>query len=123
MIDKAKGAPLPVYGDATWLSLPDGDPLKVAAVVVAAESWAVDGDDIPGHLGIEVAASYVAHKQAEDAAYAANAEAHRVAYETVRRGTYDQTRPGVISLDKWRAARIAEAVKARPGDYPGRSGS
>jgi hypothetical protein len=123
MIDKAKGAQLPVYGDATWLSLPDGDPVKVASVIVAAESWASLGDDIPGRLTIEVAASYVANKQAEDAAYEARAEAHREAYETVRRGTYEQTRQDVISLDKWRAARIAEAVKPRPGDYRGRSGA
>jgi hypothetical protein len=112
MIDRAKGAPLPVYGDATWLTLPEGDPVRVAAVVVAAEAWASLGDDIPGRLTVEVAASYAANKQAEDAEYVARAKAHR---ETA-------PKPARVSFMQRRAAQLAAAAP-REGDYRGRSGS
>jgi hypothetical protein len=110
MIDKAKGAPLPAYGSATWLTLPEGDAVKVAAVVVAAESWATLGDDIPGRLTVEVAASYTAHKLAEDEDYAARAQAHRES--------------NVVPFSRRRrqssAERVAEARQPRPDDYPGK---
>ena len=112
MIDRAKGAPLPVYGDATWLSLPEGDPVKVAAVVVAAESWQQDADDLGGRLTVQVATSYVANKQAEDAEYVARAKAHR---ETA-------PKPARASFLQRRAAQLAAAAP-REGDYRGRSGS
>jgi hypothetical protein len=110
MIDKAQGAPLPVYGDATWLTLPEADPVKVAAVIVAAEAWATDGDNIPGRLAVEVASSYVAHKQAEDEDYQARAAAHRES--------------NVVPFNRRRrqstAEQIAEARQPRPGDNQGR---
>lgn len=112
MVDKAKGADIPTYGEATWLSLPDGDPVKVAAVVIAAECWAQDGDDIPGRLAVEMAASYAAHKEAEDAAYVAKAKAHR---ETA-------PKPVRASFMQRRAEQLAAAA-ARTGDYTGRAGS
>lgn len=40
---RALGA-LPRYGSPHWCSLPDSDPRKVAAVVVAAECWWVECD-------------------------------------------------------------------------------
>ena len=109
MIDRAKGAPLPVYGDATWLTLPDGDPIKVAAVVVAAGAWAQNGDDIPGRLTVEVAASSAAHKQAEDEGYADRAAAHREQWagRTPRKSFMERRREQL------------EDAKPRPGDYPG----
>ncbi len=111
MVDRAKGAPLPVYGTATWLSLPEGDPVKVAAVVVAAECWASLGDDIPGRLTVEVASSYAANKQAEDETYAANAEAHR------------ESAPGPVRMSfmQRRSAQLAAAAP-REGDYRGTQG-
>jgi hypothetical protein len=112
MIDKAKAAALPVYGDATWLSLRDGDPVKVAAVIVAAEAWAQDGDDIPGRLAVEVVVAYAANKQAEDAEYVARAKAHRES----------APKPGRASFMQRRAVQLAEAAK-REGDYAGGSGS
>jgi hypothetical protein len=112
MIDQAKGAPLPVYGDATWLTLPEGDPVRVAAVVVAAEAWASLGDDIPGRLTVEVAASYAANKQAEDAEYVARANAHRES----------APKPARMSFMQRRAAQLAAATP-RKGDYRRRSGS
>jgi hypothetical protein len=109
MIDKAKGAPLPVYGSAEWLSLPDGDAVKVASVVVAAEAWAMDSDDIPSRLAVEVDAARVAHKQAEDAEYAERAKAHR------------ETAPKPArSFMARRAQQLAEA-QPRDTDYRGRS--
>jgi hypothetical protein len=112
MIDRAKGATLPVYGDATWLTLPEGDPVKVAAVVVAAECWATDGDDIPGRLTVELASSYVATKAVEDAEYVARANAHRES----------APKPARMSFMQRRAAQLAAATPLK-GDYRGRSGS
>jgi len=112
MIDKAKGAPLPVYGDAIWLTLPEGNPVKVAAVIVAAEAWATLGDDIPGRLTVEVAAAYTAHKQAEDEEYVARAKAHRDSAPKPVRASFMQRR----------AAQLAAAAP-REGDYPGRGAS
>lgn len=40
---RALGA-LPRYGSLAWCALPDNDPRKVAAVVVAAECWWVECD-------------------------------------------------------------------------------
>jgi PHD/YefM family antitoxin component YafN of YafNO toxin-antitoxin module len=64
------------YGSAEWLALPDG-PEKVAAVVLAAEAWAIDGDTLLERLEAEVLFEREAFKMTEDAAYLARAEAHR----------------------------------------------
>jgi hypothetical protein len=67
LIDAAPDAPS--YGSPEWLALPEGHPAKVAAVVRAAECWAVDGDDLERRLRVEVLALSRANKQAEDAEY------------------------------------------------------
>lgn len=59
------------YDSPEWLSLPDGHPEKIAAVVVAAESWARDGEELEERLRHEVLALSRANKQAEDAEYVA----------------------------------------------------
>ena len=69
-------SPVPIYGSSEWLALPDG-PAKVAAVVVAAESWARDGDTLIERLEAEVASEREAFKAAEDAAYVARRDAWR----------------------------------------------
>lgn len=69
-------APPPPYGSPEWLALPDGDVRKVVAVVIAAESWARDGDDLEERLRMEVEALSLAYKQREDADYAADVAAH-----------------------------------------------
>lgn len=65
----------PSYGSPEWLALPDG-PEKVAAVVIAAECWALDGDKLEERLAAEVDALREGHKAAEDAAYEARRDAH-----------------------------------------------
>jgi hypothetical protein len=109
MIDKAKGAPLPVYGDATWLMLPDGDDVKVAAVIVAAEAWASERDELPTTLAVQVEATRRAFKADEDAAYAERAAAHRERWagRTPRKSFMDRRREQL------------EDAKPRPGDFPG----
>jgi hypothetical protein len=72
MIDAANG-PVPSYGSPEWLTLPDGDVRKVAAVVVAAECWATD----PELTWVEALYAATAHKATEDADYHARAETHR----------------------------------------------
>jgi hypothetical protein len=69
--------PAPRYGSREWLALPNDDPRKVAGCVVAAECWAVDGDDIEGRLAVDLDAARAAHKAAEDEEYADRAAEHR----------------------------------------------
>lgn len=64
------------YGSPEWLALPDG-PEKVAAVIIAAEAWAIDGDNLIERLEAEVRFEREAFKAAEDAEYLARAAAHR----------------------------------------------
>lgn len=46
---------IPRYGTPQWHALAPTSPLRWAAVVIAAECWAVDGDDIPGRMRRELA--------------------------------------------------------------------
>lgn len=67
----------PAYGSPEWLALPEGSPAKVAAVVRAAEAWAVDGDELEGRLRVEVMALSRANKLEDVAEYIADCEAWR----------------------------------------------
>lgn len=69
LIDRAGDRP-PAYGSPEFLALPDG-PAKVAAVVIAAECWAREGDDLPERLRLEVDLARSASKATEDAEYVA----------------------------------------------------
>ena len=70
-------SPVPSYGSPAWLTLQDADPAKVAACVVAAECWAVDGDEIVVNLQRELAAVWHAEKRIEDEQFRENAAEHR----------------------------------------------
>ncbi|GAA0986880.1 hypothetical protein GCM10009562_39500 [Nocardioides aquaticus] len=70
----------PAFGSAAWLALPDG-PAKIAAVVRAAEAWAMDGDDLQARLRAELEAARLADKRAEDAAWQTQGASHRAAYD------------------------------------------
>lgn len=59
----------PTYGSPEWLALPESHPAKISAVVVAAESWAMDGDELEERLRREILALSRANKHAEDADY------------------------------------------------------
>lgn len=63
------GDDVPSYGSPEWLALPESHPAKVAAVVIAAESWAMDGDDLERRLRAEVLALSGANKRSEDDEY------------------------------------------------------
>ena len=69
--------PIPKFGSPQWLALPDGDRRKVAGVVVAAESYARDADELEDRLRAEVDALRLADKRADDAEYVARRDAHR----------------------------------------------
>ena len=71
------GKPPPSYGSPDWLALPEGSPAKVASVVVAAEAWALDGDDVEARLHRQLEDERRAFKDAEDADYQARAAEHR----------------------------------------------
>lgn len=66
----------PRYGSTAWAQLPEGDPGRIAAVVVAAEAWATDGDELEQQLQAEVEQLYAAHLAAEDAEYVARRDEH-----------------------------------------------
>jgi len=90
LIRKAEMPP-PSYGSEAWLALPDGSDDKVAAVVVAAEAWAVDGDNVEGRLRDELEDRAAAEKHVEDADYQALATEHRKRWRhlgLVRPGRY-----------------------------------
>lgn len=93
MIDAAE-KPLPAYGSPEWLALPDHDRRKVAAVVVAAECWATDLDNLPERIRLEAEA----HKRIEDAAYVERWQAHHAEWRDMKpcRGAYAD-RMGVAS--------------------------
>ncbi len=61
---------VPCYGSRAWLDLPDGDARKVAGVVIAAECWAADGDDLVSRLHREVAQERAEHDAREAEVYA-----------------------------------------------------
>jgi hypothetical protein len=88
------------------------DPARIAAVVIAAECWAVDDDEPEGRLSNALETSRVAFKAAEDAEYQARAAAHR----------RSAPRPTTLSFNERRAAEL-EGAKPRPGDFPGRKGA
>jgi len=111
LIGKA-ASPRPSYGSQAWLDLPEGSAEKVAAVVVAAECWAVDGDDILERLRRELSDQH----DAED---------------RLRREQFDATvvplvtalalRPHIgTTYAERRARELADALKPRPGDFLGR---
>jgi hypothetical protein len=83
MIDRADGSP-PAYGTPKWLALEDGDVRKVAAVVIAAENWARDGDELEERLRLEVEMAREAFKAEEDAEYASRRDGHRAEWGHLR---------------------------------------
>jgi hypothetical protein len=72
------------HGSAEWLALAEGSAAKVAAVVIAAEAWARDGDNLGDNLPTELDLARRAEKAAEDADYRARAAAHRQEWRHLR---------------------------------------
>lgn len=107
-------SPAPTYGSAAWLALPEGSPEKIKAVVVAAECWAVDGDDIETRLRREIDAARAAEDRRWD-------QLHAESVEMVQRLA---KRPHIgSSYAERRARELADAKQPRPGDFPGQVGA
>jgi len=104
MIDKAGGASIPTYGSSSWLALPEGDPRKVAAVIVAAECWAQSGDTLEGDLRRELATMRREHKRRDDEDYADAQQAHREQWEPVAK------RFARLTFLERRALQLADAA-------------
>lgn len=81
LIDRAGGQSIPRYGSVEWVQLPEAHPVKIAAVVVAAEAWATDADTLPDRLEAEVDTLARAHKRAEDTDYRQRMDAHRAEWQ------------------------------------------
>ena len=105
-------APPPQYGTAEWLALAEGSPEKVAAVVIAAESWAQAGDTLEDDLRRELQTARLEDKRADDEDYAARADAHRRRYSKLPTTTFLQRRQ----------AQLADA-HPKAGDFSGVNGS
>lgn len=52
--------PIPRYGSSEWFDLDSGDPRWLAAILVAAEAWALDADDVADRLAFELDAARAA---------------------------------------------------------------
>ena len=104
LVRRAK-APIPAFGSKAWMNLTEGSAEKVASVVVAAEAWARDADDIEARLQREVAESRRAFERLD-------AELHRAAVAPL-------TRARVVSSFAERRARQLAAAAPRQGDYRG----
>lgn len=105
--------PPAAYGSEAWLALPDG-PEKVAAVVIAAEAWALAGDTLEDDLRAELQFA----QEAEDRRWQElHDDAVSIAQETAKsphigRGDYAERR----------AREIAQASLPRPTDQYGGNG-
>lgn len=69
--------PILRYGSAAWLALPNDHPGRFAGLVLAAECWARELDELPARLSAELEVQRRANKAAEDQAYAAAIAEHR----------------------------------------------
>jgi hypothetical protein len=103
----------PSYGSAAWLALADNAPAKVSAVVVAAECWATDRDNLAENLRRELDETRWVGKQLEDAEYLAAYRAHRQRWRST-----PFLDPRLSQVE-----RVADARRPRPGDHPGRGPS
>jgi pimeloyl-ACP methyl ester carboxylesterase len=112
LIDRAT-RPIQSYGSPEWCALPLDHPNRVAAVVVAAEAWAWDWENLEDNLRREVEEMRAAFKREEDAEYARSAAEHRK--------TMERKYGRVLSSFEERRARQLEAAKPRLGDFPGRN--
>jgi hypothetical protein len=104
--------PPPLYGSREWLDLPDGHFAKVAAVVVAAEAWARDGDGLEHQIAAQIEAGRAAFKAEEDRRYVARARMHREEWHPVTHST----RPSFVE----RRRRQLEDAGLTPEDVAGR---
>lgn len=97
----------PRFGSVEWLNLDDSDPFKIAAVVIAAECWASERDNLPATLEAEIDSLRRAHKAAEDAEYVARIAEHREQWKHLKvipgelekpRDLYDTGRQYMVDL-------------------------
>jgi len=108
--------PAPAYGSVAWLALPDSDPAKLSGLVVAAESWARDGDELEERLRAEVASMRREHKLRDDEGYADAQEAHRARWVPVAE------RSARVLPFAERRRRQLEGARPRPEDFQGFGG-
>jgi hypothetical protein len=97
------GLDVPRYGTAEWLDYggPARDRARFAALIVAAEAWASDGDDLPDRLERDVAVLHAAWEERE-----AEWMADAVWPEVARKAKADAIR--AIEREEHMAAKVAE---------------
>lgn len=102
---------LPRYGDEAWRRLADADPRKVAAAVVAAECWRIDGERLPARVAEEIVAARAVVERLEAEEFAAVAEYVR---SFANRPTLDE-----LDARRHGPGGRAEFGKPRPADHLG----
>lgn len=115
LIDRAT-RPIQSYGSPEWCALPLDHPNRIAAVLVAAEAWAWDWENLEENLRREVEDLRAAFKREEDAEYVRNYTEHRKQWST------KANRVVLMSFEERRREQIRTAGLPRPGDFPGRNG-
>ncbi|NRQ51554.1 hypothetical protein [Aeromicrobium stalagmiti] len=115
LIDKAT-RPIQRYGSPEWCALPLDHPNRIAAVVLAAEAWAWDWENLEANLRREVESLRTAFKQEEDAEYARSVAEHRKVWSRKSNSVV------LMSFEERRRHQLDEAGRPRPGDFPGRNG-
>lgn len=97
---------LPRYGDDEWRRLADADPRKVAAAVVAAECWRLDGERLPWRIADEIIAARAAADRLEAEEFAAVAE--HVRSFANRPGQVERVERGFIPRDPKRRPALPD---------------
>jgi hypothetical protein len=97
------------FGSTEWLMLDDSDPDKLAAAVVAAETYASADDTLEDDLRREIEGLRAGFKREEDAAYQRQAAEHRARYGN----------PAVRKSFQQRRAEQLAAAEPKPDDSTG----
>jgi hypothetical protein len=117
--DAARRGPVPRYGSPDWHALPYPDPRRWAAIIVAAEAWTVDGDDLPGRLRLELEADAAAEQLLFDQAFAAMAadirrKAGRPSYAELQHRRGELTDEQLVDWYRANAAWLAGVADMPP---------
>jgi len=113
-------SPVPTYGSQAWIELPEGSAEKIASVVVAAEAWAMDGDDLVDDLHRELDERRRIDKALDDDDYQARAADHRKRWRHLSLAAPSRYAGQPVRPLEDIGADYTAATSPRSGDSPGR---
>ncbi|KLL10809.1 MULTISPECIES: hypothetical protein [Protofrankia] len=114
---------IPSYGSPEWAALPDDDPRRAAAILVAAESWRAEADPVwrDAVHRAEQDGARAAYLRDVDARWGEIQAAWRELSQHVARIERARAVGSDVGLPLDERRRLA--LTPRPGDYPGRQAS